>query len=297
MKKFIILLALAFIGANLNAQKPIVVSEDTVSFKNAKYPGIVLAIPEFNFESTQKNWIKQLQSGTKSKVVTENQEMTIFGANMKDISPNPINIYSKFINRDTILLLETVFELSKDKFIEKANGENELTQAKLFLKQFAKDQYTDRVEDELASEKKILKDLMNQQESLQDKKMKMQKSIQSNKVDSLQAADNVKVLNSEIEKLTEEIMQQNSQLASMEKGVVRDQKTDYVKSIEKNKRKAFNEVESLSKKIVKLHSENEQYNNDIVKNVSDQEVMKGKVAQQDLIVKKCQDKLTTVKGF
>ena len=294
---FVLFALLITTEAILYGQKPIAVSEDTVSFKDAKYPGIIVTIPEFNFEATQKNWIKELQSGTKSKVVTEDKEMTIFGAINKDICPNPINIYSKFINQDTLLLLVTAFELGRDKFIEKASGENELTQAKLFLKQFAKEQYIDRVEDELSSENKFLKGLGNALENLQKDKLKFQKSIQSNKSDSIQAVNNIYIQNSEIAGLTKEIMDQNNQLISMQSGKVKDEKSDYIKGLEKKKKKAFNEIESLQNKIVKMNTENLQYMDDIVKNESDQEVMKGKVAQQELVVKKCEEKLAAVKAF
>ena len=295
--KFFVLSALTVTGAVLNAQKPITVSEDTVSFKNATLPGFVVSIPQVNYEITQKNWINELQSGTKSKVVTEDKEMTIFGANNKDISPTPINIYSKFENRDTVLLLMATFEMSKDKYIEKAGEEKELTQAKLFLKEFAKDQYVNLVEDELSSERKTLKELENQLESLQKEKLKLQKSLQSNKSDSLQASNNINIQKSEITGLTDEIMEQNNQMIALQPGKVKDEKNDYLKELEKKKKKAFNEIESLQKKIAKLNSEDQQYKDDIVKNESDQEVMKGKISEQELVVKKCEEKLATVKDF
>ena len=85
-------------------------------------------------------------------------------------------------------------------------------------------------------------------------------------------------------------MDQNNQLISMQPGKVKDEKSDYIKGLEKKKKNAFNEIESLQNKIVKLNSENLQYIDDIVKNESDHEVMKGKVAQQELVVKKCEEK-------
>jgi peptidoglycan hydrolase CwlO-like protein len=295
--KLLVLLALPITGTILNAQKPILVIEDTVSFKDSKYPGLVVTIPEFNYEKTQKDWIKELQSGTKSKVVTENKEFTILGANIKTISTDPINIYSKFLIQDSLLKLMAIFELGKEKYIDKASGENELSQARMFLKQFAKDQYVNHVDDELSSENKLLKELRNNLESLQDKKLKSQKSIQSNRTDSTELVGNIKIINSDIAKLTEEIIQENNQLAKMQPGAVKDEKTDYIKSIEKRKKKSFNEIESMQNKIVKLHSEIEQYQDDIVKNESGQEIMKGKITQQEAVVQKCTDKLATVKAF
>lgn len=295
--RLFVLLTLTITGAVLNAQKPITVTEDSVSFKDTRYPGLVVTIPEVNYEISQKNWIKELQSGTKSNVVTENNEMTIFGANIKAITPNPINIYSKFIYRDSLLFLMVTIELEKNKYVEKANGEKELTRTKTFLKQFARDQYVDRLEDELKSESKNLKDLESEHESLTNKKLHIQKSIQSNKSDSIQAANNINILNSEIASLTQEIMDQNKQLISLQPGAVKDEKTDYIKATEKKKKKIYNEVESLENKISKLHSEIEQFGDDIMKNDADQEVIKGKITQQQLIVQKCEEKLKTVKSY
>jgi peptidoglycan hydrolase CwlO-like protein len=295
--KLLVLLALTITGAVLNAQKPITVTEESVSFKDTTYPGLSVTIPEVNYESAQKNWIKELQSGTKSKVVTENKEMTISGANIKAITPNPVNVYSKFLNHDSLLVLMVAIELEKNKYVEKANGENELNKTKAFLKQFARDQYVARIEDELKTENKTLKDLESDLESLKNKKLHIQKLIQSNKSDSVQAANNINIQNSEIEGLTKEIMDQNNQMITMQPGKVKDEKTDYIKATEKKKKKAYNEVESLENKISKLHSENEQYNDEIVKNESDQEVIKGKITQQQLVIQKCNEKLTTVKAY
>jgi len=86
---------------------------------------LVVTIPEVNYETAEKDWIKELQAGTKLKVVTENKEMIISGANIKNISPDPVNINSKLINQDSSLFLMVSMELGKDKYIEKANGENE----------------------------------------------------------------------------------------------------------------------------------------------------------------------------
>jgi hypothetical protein len=68
---------------SLSAQKPIIITEDSVTYGESKYPGIVVFIPEVGFERTEKNWIRELQAGTKSTVVSENGALFIFGANVK----------------------------------------------------------------------------------------------------------------------------------------------------------------------------------------------------------------------
>ncbi len=73
-----------------------------------------MTIPEVNYDKTLKVWLRDLQAGTKSKVITENGEMSIFGAKIKAISPNPINIYSKLMRLDSMLQLFVSFEKKKD---------------------------------------------------------------------------------------------------------------------------------------------------------------------------------------
>ena len=68
-----------------------------------------------------KTWIKDLQTGTKSKVVTEKGEMSIFGARLKSNQPNPVNIYSKFVKLDSMLKLYVSVETKKDEYIERAS--------------------------------------------------------------------------------------------------------------------------------------------------------------------------------
>ena len=65
----------------------------------------------------------------------------------------------------------------------------------------------------------------------------------------------------------------------------------------KAKKKLVKDVESSRNKITRMKSEIDQYEDEIVKNESDQEVMKGKIAQQELAVKKCEEKLAAVKAF
>jgi hypothetical protein len=294
---FFILILLIFSSVTLKAQKTIMVSEDSISFKAAKYPGVVVTIPEFNFDRAQKHWIKDLQEGTKSKVVTEHGEMTIFGASLKKVSPNPVNIYSKFTNMDTILLLGVSVELGKDKYVEHSTGENELTEVKVYLRKFAKDEYVDFVKDELDAKNKDLKDLQNELESLQNKNLKIHKSIESNKTDISETETNITMMNNDADKLTTEIIEQKGSLTSMEAGIAKDQKEGYIKDTEKKKKKLVNEVESSRNKINKMEAEIERFEDDIVKNESDQQIIKDKIAKQEVVVQQCSDKLEKVESY
>src|SRR5665811_2070026 len=106
MKSISTLVFLVFISSiGIKAQKPVLVSEDSLKIGKGRLPGLSVIIPEVNYEKTLKIWIRELESGTKSKIVTENSEMSIFGAKIKEISPNPVNVYSKLTNLDSALQL------------------------------------------------------------------------------------------------------------------------------------------------------------------------------------------------
>ena len=299
MKSFysLCLIALMALSTSVFAQKPILVAEDSVTYGAAKYPGIVVSIPEIKYDRAEKNWIKELQSGTKSKVVSENGEMSIFGAYMKDISPNPLNVYSKLIYQDSLVRLLVSFELKKDQYIEKSTGDTELLAAKEYLKQFAKNQYVDFVKDEVQAEDRKLKDLNNDLTSLQNEKSKMQKSIQSNRTAITTEKDNILLQNNELSKLGAEIIAQDNQLNAMEEGAAKEEKAAYLKELEKRKKKLLNDIESSENKITRANNEINDADRNIPKNDSDQEVLRGKIAQQELVLQRFTDKLNTVKAY
>ncbi len=123
MKNIPALLLAIFIIPGVFAQQPIRVYEDSITYGKNKYPGVAVTIPEANYEKLQKDWKKELEAKTKSKVVIENGEWSIFGANVKNLSPTPVNIYSKLNNLDSLVELRVAVELKKDVFIERQSTE------------------------------------------------------------------------------------------------------------------------------------------------------------------------------
>jgi peptidoglycan hydrolase CwlO-like protein len=294
--RFLFMMILLTAGTSY-AQKPIKVSEDSVSFGNSKYPGLIVCIPEVNYERTLKNWTKELQSGTKSNVVTENGTMSIFGAMIKDVTPNPINVYSKLVSQDSLMQLMVSLELRKDQYISKATGETELNAAKEFLKRFAKDQYVDLVKDQLQAEEKKLRDMNDDLSKLQNEKSRLQKSIESNKTNITSEKDNITLLNNQLTNLNAEILNQNNQLSTMEAGAAKEEKASYLKDLEKRKKKMQNDLESSENKINKAESEISDADQAIPKNDSEQVTARDKITQQEGMVKKFTEKLNAVKAY
>lgn len=298
MKIILTFLLLTLINViRVNAQKPILVIEDSVNFGKGIYPGVLVNIPDANFNTVKVNWMDLIQTKTKSKVVEENGEISIFGANIRAISKTPVNIYSRLINRDTVLQLSAIFELKKDVYIEKSNGENELIKAKSFLKEFAKNQYINIAKTQLWNEEKILKEMKKELESLHEGKLDFQKDILSNRNSIKDRQKSFSIQNIELNSLKAEIIAQNNQLIGMEKGTLKGEKEKYIKSLEKREKELKNEIESLENKINKENVEIENLNIEIQKNDMLQESASKKITLQEIVVNNYINKLNRIKKY
>ena len=291
----IILVIIPFLG--INAQKPIIVSEDTLQIGKSLVPGLSVTIPEVDFEKALKTWTRDLQTGTKSKVVTENGEMSIFGAKIKAISPNQINVYSKLIKLDSMLQLIASFETKKDQYIERSSGEPEFAKAQDYLKEFAKSQYIDVAKEQADAEEKKLRDLQKELSSLENEKSKMQKGIQTDNSTIASEKENITIQNNELNTVSAALIEQNSQITAMEEGPAKKEKAEQIKELEKRKKKAQNSIESSEKKINRSDSDINQATGDIPRNERMQEKVREQIFQQEAVYQRFADKLKKIKSY
>ena len=298
MKSITTLLLLVLIsGMGIKAQKPILVSEDSLNFGKGRLPGLSVIIPEVNYEKTLKIWIRELESGTKSKIVTENSEMSVFGAKIKEISPNPVNVYSKLMNLDSALKLNVAFEVKKDQYIERASGETDLIKAKNYLKEFARNQYIDLAKDQSDAEDKKLREIQRELSSLEKEKSRLQKSIQSENSSIVTEKDNIAVQNNELASVSAEIVEQNKQLSSTSDGPTKKAKTDYINGLEKRRKKVQNSIESSENRINRANNEIDKANAEIPRNDKMQEQVNDKIEKQQAVYQKFADKIKTIKSY
>lgn len=282
---------------SIKAQKPIIIAEDSLKIGNGLLPSISVLIPEVPYEKTLNEWVKDLQSGTKSKVVTENGEMTIFGAILKEITEFPVNAYSKLIDRDSALFLAVAFELKKDQYIERATGEAELTRARTFLFNFAKEQYIELIESQLKAEEKKLKDLEKELGSLEKDESGMEKSIRNNDKTIASEKDKLIALNNELVSLSAAIEEHRKYYAGMQPGVEKDEKASYLKDLDKQKKQKMKAISNSENKISKSERAIDKAKTDIPKTGKMQEKFKGQIDAQDAVVQKFVEKLNTVKAY
>lgn len=299
MKTIITLsIILTFFGTTIKAQKPITVTEDSLSFGKGSMPGLTLTIPEVNYEKTMKDWTKELQSGTKSKLVKDGNDMTIFGARIKDISPDPLNVYSTMTStNDSLVKLSVAFELRKDQYIEKSTNETDLNKAKNYLKEFAKNEYVELTKNQSDAEDKKLRDLQKDLSSLEREKSRLQKSIESANTVIFNEKQNLTVQQNELNSVSDEMVEQNKQLGTPEGDAVKKEKTDYLNNLEKRKKKAENSIQSSQERIDKANKEIDKANQDIPENEQKQQVLNDKIHDQQAVAQKFEDKVKTIKAY
>jgi hypothetical protein len=281
----------------VKAQKPISVTEESLSFGKGTFPCLTVTIPEVNYENTMKSWTKELQSGTKSKVVKEGNEMTIFGAKIKDISPNPVNVYSKMSSIDSMVKISVAFETKKDVYIEKNTNETDVDKAKTYLKNFAKEEYLELAKDQSDAEDKKLHDLQKEVSSLDREKSHLQKLIESANTIIFNEKQNLAVQQNELNSISDEMVEQNKQMSSPEADAVKKEKTDYINSLEKRKKKAESAIESSQDKINKANTEIDKANKEIPENDKKQQELNDKVHVQQAVAQKFEEKVKTIKSY
>jgi uncharacterized phage infection (PIP) family protein YhgE len=282
---------------NLRAQKPITIMEDSLLVGKFMHPGISVTIPEVNYEKTLKNWIKQIEAGTKSKVVTEDGLMTIFGAMLKKISPNPVNMYSKLINQDTLNKLMVCIELKKDEYLEPSYGDAQMMVARDYLKEFAREQYVEFIKDEVAVEEKKLKDLTGQLSSLENNYSKTQKKAETSRSTISKEQEDLATLNGQLSQLSTDINRENSVMIGMDTGPEKEAQAARVKELNKRKKQLQKDISKAEKNIRKAESSIAQADESIPLNENEQTVMKQKIDEQTVVVQKFIDKLNTVKLY
>jgi hypothetical protein len=298
MKIKILLLALSVVPClALRAQSPITLEDDTISIGNSTIPGFSVVIPEVSYNETLRSWTKLLESGTRSKAVVDGESVEIFGAKIKDVSDNPVNVYSRIWDADTAVSIDVAVELSKDVYA----GNAERSAVREYLFDFAKDQYVDLATRQLRAEEKILADLEKGLNSLERDKSNMEKRISKNNELISRERDRLIVLNNELSTLSPGMASSESSVAD---SVAPDEDPDAIKDREKeikDREKEINkknrEIRSTENKISKAEKEIQQNKESIPDNMDEQVDARNRVSEQEAVVRQYEEKLKTIKDY
>ncbi|MBP1670291.1 MAG: hypothetical protein H6Q21_2657, partial [Bacteroidetes bacterium] len=195
------------------------------------------------------------EKGTKSKVMNEDNEISIFGAMLKNISPTPVNVYSYVRDNDSAILVAATVELKKDVYVTLENNAEEYAKVKGFLLEFAKGHYLELAQEQLDAEEKKLSKLEGDLKNLDNDKVKLEKMIQSNTNTIASTNDELIILRNSLKSLNDEMLAQTNAYNALEEGTAKDEKKKYIDDLEKRIKKDNKDIESGEKKIINLQSE------------------------------------------
>jgi len=296
MKYFLYSLFIFLIGiSEVNAQKAITLAEDSVKFGNRYFPGFWLTIPEVKQETVKAAWIKAIEKGTKSKVTTDKNEISIFGAIIADITKSSVNIISKTVDQDSLTMLFVSVETSRDNFVGSSSGEY----AKLskYLNKFAKYQYVISAKNQLSAEDGTLGNLEKELKTTRKSKEKFEKSIQSSKVRITEQNDNKAAKNKELEILEIRINNSSTLLSTLVDEDAKKAKKSELKDLQKKKKSLLKDINSADNAISKANTSIEDEQAEIKSNMVKQRELGDKISQQKLVVAKYKQKLKTIEDY
>jgi hypothetical protein len=293
MKHTFPLLLLILLADMVFAQEPIVISDDTLLFGQSYMPGYSVVIPEADYDNTMKEWIKKLQSGTKSSVVNEDGRMTIFGARIKTISENPLNVYSVLTRQDSSLILQSAFELKKDQF----TGSAEYESVRSYLLNFAKERYLEIVSRKAEVERTKLRGLQRKMAALQRVQDRLQGSDKKNLQIMYTEKERLPDLKEELNAVSSDISDYNNRLRSMSVEEINSMGPHYLKNLERKKKRTESAIRTSETRLGKAEKILQDNRIEIPENIRSQESLRPKLSEQESIVRQYEDKLEIIKGY
>jgi len=290
---FFFILLLSFTAAK--AQKPITLADDSVKFGSRYFPGFWLSVPEIKPDALKASWIKTIEKGTKSKVRFENNEMTLFGAIIPDISEGSMNIVSKTVDYDTLTQLFVSIETTRDNFITR--NSSEFDNLSKYLKKFGKDQYIKVAKDQLSAEETKLSSLEKDQKSARKNISKYEKGIQSSNVRISQQNDKIKSANKELEILQIKIDNASTLLSTLSDEEATKTKQSELKDLQKKKKSLLKNINSAENSISKADTSIQDYKKDIELHEVTQKELGDKINEQKQSIAWFQQKLKTIEAY
>lgn len=284
-----------FISGTSFGQKPIKITDDSLKFGNTSCPGIWVEIPEVNIEVIRNSWVKTIEKGTKSKSIVAGNEITLFGALIKDITETPVNVFSSVNGQDSLVRLFVALELSRDVFTGINSREHE--QLKSFVKQFAKDQYIKVAEDQLSVQESKLKELEKELSSARKAKEKLEKEIQSANTSISEENYKISSIKKELSVTESSLDLKSTELSTMPEGEARKAVQGEVKELQKQKKNQLKAISVAENKISRAKTVISDNNNEITKNLKVQEDLVEKIGGQEAVVSKYSDKLKTIESY
>lgn len=312
MKRFILFLTAVLFSVAVFSQKRIIILDSLINMSKGKQPAYIVVIPQTKANDIEKAWEKQIRGNflkqlfKKSKSQEYNKsgnEMVFTHVLIPAVSSDTFNLYTILSENNNEVTMHNFFEC-KNEFVSDTKSSDlndEMAKnsfgIKNFMKEFALEQYTNAVKEELKDKERVLKNLEKEYETLLNTVLKKQSFIESAKQKILNANDEILTLDNDISRMGDEVQAKKEEVSSLkkkDKKVYNEAKKD-LKSLEKDKRNAQKKQENLRKKIINYEFDIEQAEREIAEKESEKPYKLKEIEEQKVIVKKVEDKLKGIR--
>jgi hypothetical protein len=281
-------------------QEEITVRQVKETISQGEQTGFEVIIPQANLDEVKKSWIKKIQQGVKSKALESGNEISIAGALVKEISLEPLNIYSLVTLVDSSVRLVAFFEMDSlffdpEIYEDEKAGDKILGGIQAYLRTFAVDQYEFAVEEELKAEQAALKELNKQLQDIQKEEEKMESSIKDEENRISQAEEETRILKAEREKQTLVVEEKRIASATLIDKEAQKAAKDEIKAYEKERDKTDKEINKQEKAIENSKSKIKDYEKAIEEGAEQQELLTGQIEKQEEVVLQVEEKLKGIK--
>lgn len=291
--KQILFLVLVTFSLGAVAQNPIVVNVSPAPMSMDTQRSFVVVIPQTILKEVKSDWLKYTGKGSKGKATELNGELLQTGAVNKNISSDPINVYSKLTETTEGVRLNVW--LDEKSVSSKPNNGQHLAVQK-YVYDFSVQQYRAAVQKELKTEQAKQKKLENDLSGLIKGEEKAVKTVSENERSTERANDAIATNYRDIDNSTEKISDQkqnverNAADANAAKGA---KKT--LGELQDEKKDLQKENEKQSKKIDSRNKENRAEVRHMVASQENQEAKIAALEKQKLIVHAVQEKLNNIR--
>ncbi|MDN5199792.1 hypothetical protein QQ008_00420 [Fulvivirgaceae bacterium BMA10] len=272
--------------------KPILFEASSMEMSKGSQPGITMQIPQASVEDVKKQWLKHIQANRKNKAQIAGDEIVLTNTLLTEVSEDSLNIYSK-INENMSGTNLVLFLEQNDQFISEELDKAKYEATVKMMRDFGVESYKNAVKDELKEEKKILKDLRNDLNKLQNENEKLHKKISENELGIINKQSDIKLNSLNEESKIEEIYEQSKVVGAAE-GEAKKEANKDLKSLKRERKKMQKKNKRMHNKIVDNRGEIEKTKEAIVENLSEQDLQKEKIKKQLSRVKSIEEKLSKI---
>jgi hypothetical protein len=210
-----LLLAATLLTATFSFAQEVKTSEESVSFSNGSHNAIVVTIPYANKEVVEKE-LKSEMKDWGGKHNSSKGEHTAIQASMKAMGSKPFDGYAKIIENGDVIKVAFAVDLGGAYMDSRQHGaQYKVIQER--AKKFATKTATTGVENELAAEAKILKEMEKDKSDLEKSIESSKKDIEDYKKRIEEAEQKIKDNESALSKKGEEITIQTTKIGDVEK--------------------------------------------------------------------------------